>query len=204
MSSFGTDRQETHARSLAKRAGFEDLEAAISHFTGQPVVRLDVTPFNSQRASEIITHLERKLGLAPRPAPAAKPQNGSSEPSSSAPDRPRSKFLTARQLRRIATRQDPPPADLDDDARWVLNALNRLAKFEHAARGTSTMPTAVNGADPIRTSHMVAFFGTEANAADAFGVTLATFRKWGDFIPQDRQDWAQEVTAGYVMKPRAA
>lgn len=204
MSSFGTDRQETHARALAKRAGFESLEAAIGHFTGQPLVRLDVTPFNSQRASEIITKLEAKLGITPRVPPAAKAGDGSPAVPPSAPDRPRPKFLTARQLRKIATRQEPPPAELDDDARWVLGALNRLAKFEHAARGAVTMPAGINGSDPIRTSHMVAYFGSEATAADAFGVTLATFKKWGDFIPHDRQDWAQEVTAGYVIKPRAA
>ena len=202
MSSFGTDRQETHARGLAKRAGFDSLEAAISHFTGQPLVRLDVTPFNSQRASEIITKLEAKLGIQRTP-PAAKAAAASPGPAA-APDRPRATFLNARHLRQIATRQEAPPAELDDDARWVLNALNRLAKYEHAGRGTLTMPAAINGNDPIRTSHMVAYFGTEAAAADAFGVTLATFKKWGDLIPQDRQEWAQEVTAGYVMKPRAA
>lgn len=204
MSSFGTDKQETHARILAKRAGFESLEAAIAHFTGQPLVRLDVTPFNTQRASEIITKLEQKLGIPPRPLRTADPDAPGSDTNSSTPDRPRPKYLTARQLRRIATRQELPPADLDDDARWVLAALGRLAKFEHAARGAPTMPSAVNGTDPIRTSEMVQFFGSEAAAADQFGVTLATFRKWGEFIPHERQDWAQEITCGYVMKPRAA
>lgn len=202
MSSFGNEKQEAYARQLATRAGYPGLEQAIAAHTGRPMVRLDVTPFGKQQASEIITKLENDLGIH-RPARVAA-VDASTSATDTAPPRPKPRYLTARHLRRIACREEPVPSELDDDAKWILGALARLGAIEFMLRRIPpTLPLAVNQDGPIRTSHLVDFFGSEAAAAAVFGVTEPTFKKWGELVPTSHADRAEVVTNGYVMVPRA-
>lgn len=201
MNHFGNARQEEYARDLSKRAGFPSLEDAISHFTGRPTVILEVTPFDRAEASKIITSLESKLGIV-RPQRTSDP-NPSAEAKSDPPAK--SRFLTPRQLRRIATHQDPVPEDLDDDARWVLSCLARLGSIEYmVGRGTPSIPIAVNGNAPIGTAHLIQFFGSPAAAAAAFGVSEKTFAGWGELVPTAHVWRAEVATSGYVTVPKAS
>lgn len=198
MSSFGNTNQEEYGRDLAKRLGHASLEDAIAKITGRPVVRLDVTPFNKHQASDIITKMEGALGIQrpPRPAPSTPDAPANEEAS-------RRRFLTARHLRRIATHQEQPPADLDEDARWVLAALARLQSIEYLiGRSPPTMPIGVNGDNPIETAHLVQYFGSVAAAAAIFGVSEKTFDGWGELVPATHVWRAEIVTGGYVVVPK--
>lgn len=204
MNHFGNARQEEYARDLSKRAGFPSLEGAISHFTGRPTVILEVTPFDRAEASKIISILESKLGIVrtqrtPDTTPSTDRKEGKA-------DRPaQTRFLTPRQLRRIATHQDPVPEDLDEDARWVLSCLARLNSIEYmVGRGAPSLPIAVNGNAPIGTAHLIQFFGSAASAAAAFGVSEKTFAGWGELVPAAHVWRAEVATSGYVTVPKAS
>ena len=199
MSSFGNPKQEEYAKDLAKRLNFASLEDAVAHLTGRPQVRFDVTPFTKHQASDVITKMEAKLGIQ-RPAKtegAAPAQNG-------AEDSPKKRFLTARHLRRIATHQEQPPEDLDDDARWVLGCLAKLQSIEYfVGRSSPAMPIGINGNGPIETAHLVQYFGGQAAAAAVFGVSEKTFEGWGELVPATHVWRAEVATGGYVVVPKA-
>lgn len=205
MSNFGNPRQEEYARDLSKRAGFASLEAAISHYTGRPTVLLDVTPFDRPEASRIITQLEAKLGIARSGKSGSNEQRQGGATPEANPDRPAAgRYLTARQLRRIATHQEAAPADLDDDARWLLGCLARLQSIEYmVGRGTPNLPIGVNGTSPIGTAHLIQFFGSASAAAAAFGVSEKTFAGWGELVPATHVWRAEVATSGYVIVPKA-
>lgn len=202
MSSFGNENQQAYATDLARRLGFPSLEDALAKMSGRPAFRLDVTPVPRQEASNYISKMEAELNIAPRPR---KSQPASSIESDPKADKARPRFLTARHLRLIATHKEQPPAELDDDARWVLAALARLQSMEFIfSRGNLTMSLAVNGDGPIRVSQVVQFFGSDATAAAAFGVSEKTLTGWGDLVPHAHQWRAEVLTQGYVMVPRDA
>lgn len=210
MSNFGTTAQLEYATKLAVRAGFKTLEAATEQFSGRPTVLFNVTPYTKDQASKVITFLEGKLNIPAKPAkPTGKPDgDASAEPaaSASAPAdvaKPRSKYLTALHLRLIATHQEVPPAELDDDARWVLARLHRLDAIEAMVRrGQPDQRLAVNGNDQIKVAHLIEYFRSEEMTADAFGVSIQTLRAWGQYLPSAHSFKAEVLTNGYVQAPR--
>lgn len=208
MSNFGTTPQFEHATKLASRAGYKSLEEAAEAQTGRPTVNFTVTPFTKTQASELISFLERKLNLPPRPPKTGdKPVrgNGAAGTANGAQEDGKSKarFLTARHLRKIATHQEAAPADLDDDAKWVLARLHRLDAIEaFVRRGQPDQRLAVNGNEQIKVAHLVEYFTTEESVADAFQVSLQTLRAWGEFLPPTHAFKAEVLTNGYVQVPR--
>ena len=207
MSSIGNPAQEEYARSLAGRAGFKTLEEAAEKYTGRPTVRFDVTPFTRQQASAVITELEKKLGIVRAPkvdaAAVAAAALGTASPAVVVEDRPKARYLTARHLRRIATHQEAPPAELDEDAKWVLAALARLSTIEYWVGRSPVFPVGVNAAGPIRTEHLIEFYGTAASASAAFGVSEKTFDGWGELVPEKHTCRAEVLTRGYVVAQKA-
>lgn len=211
-SNFGTTAQEEYAKKLATKAGFVSLEAACEAHSGRPSVILSVTPYTKDQATAVITWLEKKTGV---PARATKPSsadggtNGHTNGHANGQGnedagKPRSRFLTARHLRLIATHQEAAPPELDEDARWVLARLHRLDAIEaFVRRGSSDQRLAVNGNDPIKVAQLVEYFGTEEAVADAFAVSLQTVRAWGPVLPPVHGFRAEVLTNGFVHVPRS-
>lgn len=199
MSSFGTTAQAEYAGKLAKKAGFGTLEEAAASITGRPLVSFQVTPFTKDQASKVITALEARTGATKQDS---KPSRSDSA-SESTDTKPRSKFLTARHLRLIATHQEVAPEQLDDDAAWVLSRLARLSAIEaFVRRGQPDQPLAVNEGAPIRVEQLVKYFGSEESAADAFAVSVKTLKDWGQHLPAAHSFRAEVLTNGYVQAPR--
>lgn len=196
MSTFGNENQHSYATGLAKRMGYSSLEDALVKLSGRPDFRLDETPVSKLDASNYISKMEAELNIPPRPR--------KQEDETLRTDAKRlPKFLTARHLRLIATHKEAPPAEMDEDARWVLGALARLHSLEYVlSRGNLTMPLAVNGSGPILVSQVTEFFGSDAATASAFGVSEKTIDGWGDQVPPAHQWRAEVLTQGYVMVPR--
>lgn len=209
MSNFGTTAQLEYATKLAVRAGFKSLEAATEQFSGRPTVLFNVTPYTKDQASKVITFLEGKLNI-PAKAPKASgkpegdaPADASAGAAAAEAAKPRAKFLTARHLRLIATHQESPPAELDEDARWVLARLHRLDAIEAMVRrGQPDQRLAVNGNDQIKVAHLIEYFRSEEMTADAFGVSIQTLRAWGQYLPSAHSFKAEVLTNGYVQAPR--
>lgn len=206
MSNFGTTPQCEYATKLATKAGFATLEAAAEASTGRPTLNFAVTPFTNKEASRVISFLEQRLNITkgskastPDSAPSA---NGTHAPASD-DGKPKAKFLTAKHLRLIATRQQHVPHDLDDEARWVLTRLQRLDAIEaFVSRGLPDQRRAINGNDPIQVAQVVEYFGGDQVAADAFDVSLQTLRAWGAHLPPVHAFKAEVLTNGYVQAPR--
>jgi len=202
LETFGNPKQQAYASDLAKRMGFATLEAALRVVSADIGYEMGSAQKISVRdASAFITAMEHRVPPRQPDKRAKDTPPGAAGTEKGGQARPR--YLTARQLRRIATYQDPVPSDLDEDAKWVLGALARLKSLEYLmSRGATYMPLAVNGNAPIPVASVVEFFGSPAATAAAFGVSEKTLAGWGELVPQAHQWRAEVMTQGYVVVPR--
>lgn len=197
VEAFGNPKQQAYATDLAKRMGYESLDAALRAVSADIGYDLGETKISVRDASAFITAMERRV-------PPRQSEKGAQDAAGTRHGgEARQRYLTARQLRRIATYQEPVPSDLDEDAKWVLGALARLKSLEYLmSRGTTYMPLAVNGNAPIPVASVIEFFGSPAATAAAFGVSEKTLTGWGELVPQAHQWRAEVMTQGYVVVPR--
>lgn len=198
MSGFGTEAQEVFAQSLIARTAFTGtLFDAATQALGRAIGPADL-PLAKTDASAVITWLQAKL------PPETNVKSSQDTPPAAGPssDAPRPRIFTARQLRRIATQLDPTPADLDEDAKWILIQIQRLHAITHLVAGArDDQKLAVNGDEHIKTDQMRHYFGSDEVAAEAFGISVGTFRSWGVHIPPQQESRAEVMTNGYVRAP---
>lgn len=183
---IGNPKQQAYAQALAREAGYSSLVDACADALGRDPDQLVKEPISVPDASRVIAHLQLKAEAATGKPSDARRQQG---------------FLTARNLRRIATGEQRAPADLDEDAAWVLEWLGKSLAV---AALFSDEPTgkAVNADQPIAMEHLLAYFKSWDEIAKAFGVTVSTAKGWGLLLPAARAFEAEVRTRGYVRAPR--
>lgn len=198
-------QQREYAKALAARAGLTLEQASLDTF-GRPVPPESMT---TRQASMLIAKLKTTLGEPAKPAHATKARLDDHAPVA-APAAPKlngiakllspARMAAARQLRAIHEGAEPRPANLDDDAAWLLHRLElaeRLEKEKERGRGAG-----VNGRGPIEMEGLLTHFGNWDRLAEAFGVTVPTAKAWGKHLPAARAYEAEVKTGGWVKAPR--
>jgi hypothetical protein len=186
-----SDAQQTLLQKLIVKAGFGSWQDAwAGALPDYPAPAADP---DMPQASMLISALEAKVKPPAGDASAAAPRSGA-------------RYLTARHLRQIDTGTAEPPAELDDDARWVLSRLARWRAVESIADSRSAhapAPAAVNGEQPIQMDQLLAYFKSWDALAEAFGVSVPTAKAWGTYLPVPRGFEAEIKTRGHVRVPSA-
>lgn len=185
---FGNYKQHAFALRLSQQAGYASLLDACADALGLDPDAVLKERVSVPDASRVIAHLQVKMEAA-----------GTTTPNTAR----KASFLTARQLRRIATGQQRTPDQLDEDAAWVLDLLGK-ALAVGALYSDEPIGKSVNGNDPIAMEHVLAFYKTWDELAKAFGVTVSTAKSWGRLLPASRAYEAEARTSGYVRAPREA
>ena len=191
--SYGTDAQGKYLLDLASRLGYPDVAHALADMTQFGAAK----SLTNSEASDAITQLKACL-----PADEATPTGSPAAALGAA--RPR--FLTARHLRQINEGKRPAPADLDEDASWVLDRLQRLVQISQLA-GSPTQQTqahgvGVNEGRPIEMADLLRYYKTWDALAEAFKVAVTTAKAWGTLLPPGRAFEAEVRTGGFVRAPR--
>jgi|GEM_PF-2043364 len=182
----GNDKQHAFALRLAQQAGYASLADACADALGIDPSQVSKDSVDVPDASRVIAHLQVKTE-----ASGAKKS-----------DRTRkTMFLTARQLRRIATGDQRRPEVVDDDAMWVLDLLAKALAIGGLFSDTPA-GKGVNRNEPIAIEHVLAYYRNWDELAKAFGVTVATAKAWGKLLPSSRAYEAEARTGGYVRAPR--
>lgn len=204
MTAANTQQLE-YAKALAARAGLTLDRAALDTF-GRTVPPEKLT---TRQASMLISQLKTALGEPAKAAGAVKARQDDHAPvAAPAPPKPNgiakllspSRMAAARQLRAIHEGAEPRPANLDDDAAWLLQRLDladRLEKEKERGRRAG-----VNGRGPIEMEGLLTHFGSWDRLAEAFGVTVPTAKAWGKHLPAARAYEAEVKTGGWVKAPR--
>lgn len=135
-------------------------------------------------ASKVIGHLEQKLGVAGRARRGAAPGG---------------KRLTSYELRRIAQNQAPWPDQLDEDSRWILEALEKMDLITELVTGDVR---GKNRGGPMLMSDLVEHFGSWDHLAAAFNVTTPSAKAWGEALPANRMYEAEVKTNRRFRAPR--
>jgi hypothetical protein len=193
---WGTDSQHEYLQALTKKLGYADIAEAVRAHAEGMVIEPGSEP-TKQQASAAIAALKIAEGTLP--------PEGQAKKRAASGDRSKSKFLTARVLRRIAQGEVAPPEELDDDARWVLERLeliNRIQALSGNAPAGAETPRRPTG--PIPMSVLVDYFKTWDALADAFGVTVPTAKAWGAHLPASKAHKAEVLTNGFVKAPATA
>lgn len=172
-----SDKQLGYLRRLARDLGFASPAAALASMGAEMPVTVD-------QASAAIDLLKAKSEpAAEEPQPAK-----------------RSRFITARTLRRIDQGAAELPDTIDEDAAWVLKRLAKLRELE-TVMGAPPRWGGVNAGGPILIEHLVAYFSSIERVASEFGVSVATAKGWGSQLPANRAYEAQVRTHGHVTVP---
>lgn len=191
--SAGTERQGKYIIVLAKRTGYTSAFEATAAALGRSQDDIRAKPPETQDARKVIEFLERK--------DAGATSTQSSQDTSHRP------HVTAKQLRQFATSGDVPE-DLDEDSIWVVERLLQHERArvvlagEDPASGHARYRRGVNRNNRIELEHLLTYFKSWDNLADAFGVTVPTAKAWGQFLPENRIFEAEVRTNGYVTVPR--
>lgn len=177
---YGTERQTEYLQRLANELGYQEIAPALA----------DLTRFgardtlNVEEASQAIEELKALS------ADGGAERRGKGR-----------RFLTARNLRQIATGERQPPHDLDEDAQWVLERLRMVVAIQ--ALGTPASAAPLNGDGPILMEHVLSCFDGSWDAlAKAFRVAVPSARAWGANLPPARAYEAEVLTGGRVRAPR--
>lgn len=184
---IGNPKQQAYAQRLAREAGYDTLVDACADALGIDPDQVIKQPVSVADASRVIAHLQVKAESA--------------TPPTKDPARRRQAFLTPRSLRRIATGQQRAPADIDEDAAWVLEWLGKALAVSSLFSDEPTTK-AINGDQPIAMEHLLAFYKSWDDLAKAFSVTVSTAKGWGVLLPASRAFEAEVRTRGYVRAPR--
>lgn len=184
----GTDRQRNYIIVLAKRRGFASPLAACAAALGRSPEDIKANPPDTSTARKVIEYLEQSEASEERGA-GSTGQGG----------------VTAQQLRRIAD-SGSIPADLDEDSRRVVEALIQNARIKVILAVEEPVAVrhkaGVNANARIELEHLLKYFKTWDNLADAFKVTVPTAKAWGQYVPENRVFEAEVRTNGYVRVPR--
>lgn len=175
-----TPKQEQYLQRLVGDLGFDSVAAACR------AIELD-NPTTLEQTSRVISVLEARL---------AKHKGDLEPPAPNATEPRKSRFLTARALRRIDAGEASAPETLDDDAAWVLQRLARVRQAE--AIFQTAEPTAgrnINQNGPILIETLVAHFGSIEAVASVFEVSVPTAKAWGTELPSARR-WEAQVKTG--------
>jgi len=181
----GNDKQHGYAARLAKQAGYASLSEACVKALERPADLLVADGISVAEASKVIARLQSDADARPRPFKAT--------------------YLTPRQLRRIASGECAPPAELDEDATWILDRLAKahaIAGLFGAADAIQRRQAPVNGDGPIEMQQLLTHYGSWDAIAEAFAVTVSTAKAWGAHLPAARAYEAEIKTDGYVRAPR--
>lgn len=172
-----SDKQLGYMRRLARDLGFDDASTALASM-GAPM------PLTVDQASAAINLLKAKTEQLPEESNPAK----------------KSRYLTARMLRKIDEGAAEGSDPLDEDAAWVLKRLAKLRQLE-TVMGSPPVWNGVNAGGPILIEHLVAYFHSIERVASEFGVSVATVKGWGTQLPANRTYEAQVRTQGHVSVP---
>ena len=189
----GTERQGKYIMALAKKTGYASAFEACAAVLGRPEAGIREVPLDTKDARKVIEFLERKDGASTPPTPTR--------------DTGHSTHGTAKLLRQYATTGDVPQ-DLDEDSVWVVERLlqheraRAVLAGEDPATGHARYRRGVNRNNRIELEHLLTYFKSWDNLADAFGVTVPTAKAWGQFLPENRIFEAEVRTNGYVCVPR--
>lgn len=189
----GTERQGKYIMVLAKKTGYASAFEATAAALGRSQEDIRANPPSTQDARKAIEYLERK--------------DAAGSITQSPCDTDHRPHVTAKQLRQFATSGDVP-ADLDEDSIWIVERLlqHERARLvlvgEDPATGHARYRRGVNRNNRIELEHLLAYFKSWDNLADAFGVTVPTAKAWGQFLPENRIFEAEVRTNGYVNVPR--
>lgn len=172
-----TPKQEQYLQRLVGDLGFDSVAAACR------AIELD-NPTTLEQTSRVISLLEARLSKHKGDVPPA------------APEPRKSRFLTARALRRIDAGETPAPETLDDDAAWVLQRLARVRQAEAIFQAVEPpLGRNINQNGPILIETLVAHFGSIEAVASAFEVSVPTAKAWGAELPSARR-WEAQVKTG--------
>lgn len=187
----GTERQGNYIMALAKKAGYPSAFEACATILGRSEADIRGAHLDTKDARRVIEFLEPKDGATNTPAN----------------DSPHRTHGTAKLLRQYATTGDVPQ-DLDEDSVWVVERLlqheraRAVLAGEDPATGHARYRRGVNHNNRIELEHLLTYFKSWDNLADAFGVTVPTAKAWGQFLPENRIFEAEVRTNGYVRVPR--
>lgn len=184
---YATEPQINFIEKLARSINRQPSEA-VADVVGEAK---EPSRLTTEEASRVITALRTKAGLADPDTLTATAMVKRPSPAGGG------RYLTARQLRRIATGDAMVPAQADEDAQWVLSRLDTLAKIEHQL-GIVPPKRGVNGSGPVAMEQLLAYFGDWDTLAKAFEVTVSTAKAWGSHLPAGRAYEAEVKTRGYV------
>lgn len=152
-------------------------------------------PISKASAGSLIRQLKIEIDQAG--------EGGKAMPSIDTPhEQIRSSMITPEALRKISNNELPAPANLSEDASWILYRLAKLADIEQTLGDPVRWP-GVNQGGPITVQSLVDHFGNHEAVALAFKVSIGTVKSgWGAYLPQNRGSDAELLTRGYVKAPR--
>lgn len=180
----GTERQHRYLAVLARRCGYPSPLAVCAEVLGQSPEELLENPPDTTTARRVIEYLEKAGGFL---------KHGRSS----------EQHPTPGQLRQWAEAGELP-SGLDEDSKVIVESLQQLSRIKGilSVGETQRVSKGVNGNSPIEVAHLLQFYGSWDTLADAFGITVATVKSWGRFVPENRVYEAEVRTNGYVRVPR--
>lgn len=184
---IGSDKQSKYIHDMAARAKVPSVMAVCVEVLGRSAQNLLQNPPTTTEARQVIQHLQAKLDSAQQAT--ATSLAGSSS-----------------LLRRYAE-QGEAPADLDEDSLWIVTQLQRADRARAALAGEQIaiakhQPQGFNSGKRIEVEHLLKYFKSWDNLADAFKVTVPTAKAWGQYVPENRIYEAEVRTNGFVRVPR--